>query len=107
MQIGKNIFMKFEIASSKDCRHPQILGRPFYHFRASKMCKLYVARKRRSTDFKAEKMKNSRSGIIARNFLSLHRPTNLFTILEPQDQEICEFCVVQKRRATDFDASKL
>ena len=27
-------------------------------------------------------------------------PTNPYTILEPQDQEIGEFCVVQERRAT-------
>ena len=29
-------------------------------------------------------------------------PTNSFTILESQDQEIGEFYVVQERRATDF-----
>ena len=34
-------------------------------------------------------------------------PTNLFTISELQDQKIVEFYVVQKRRATDFEASKL
>ena len=34
-------------------------------------------------------------------------PTSPFTILEPQDQGIGEFYVVQKRRATDFEAPKL
>ena len=34
-------------------------------------------------------------------------PTNPFTILEPQDQEIGELYVVQERRATDFEAPKL
>ena len=34
-------------------------------------------------------------------------PTNPFTMLEPQDQEIGEFYVLQERRATDFEASKL
>ena len=29
-------------------------------------------------------------------------PTGPFTMLEPQDQEIGEFYVAQKRRATDF-----
>ena len=36
-----------------------------------------------------------------------YNPTNSFTILEPQDQEIGEFFVVWERRATDFDAPKL
>ena len=34
-------------------------------------------------------------------------PTTLFTILEPQDQVIGEFCVAQERRATDFEDLKL
>ena len=34
-------------------------------------------------------------------------PTNLFTILEPRDQEIGKFYVVQERRETDFEAPKL
>ena len=34
-------------------------------------------------------------------------PTNPFTILEPQDQEISEFYVVQERHTTDFKAPKL
>ena len=34
-------------------------------------------------------------------------PTSLFTILEPHDQEIDEFYVVQEGRTTDFKASKL
>ena len=34
-------------------------------------------------------------------------PTNIFTILEPQDQEISEFYVVQECSVTDFEASKL
>ena len=34
-------------------------------------------------------------------------PTNPFTILELEDQEISEFYVVQERRATDFGASQL
>ena len=34
-------------------------------------------------------------------------PTNPFSILEPQDQEIGEFYVVQERRATDLKAPKL
>ena len=34
-------------------------------------------------------------------------PTNPFTILEPLDQEIGEFYVVQERHATDLDAPKL
>ena len=38
---------------------------------------------------------------------SLRNPTGPFTILEPQDQEIAEFYVVQKRRATYFDATNL
>ena len=29
------------------------------------------------------------------------------TILEPQDQEICKFFVVQERRSTNFEAPKL
>ena len=33
-------------------------------------------------------------------------PTNHFTILEPQDQEIGEFYLVQERRGTDFKAPK-
>ena len=33
-------------------------------------------------------------------------PTGPFAISEPQDQEIGEFYVVQKRRATDFDDPK-
>ena len=36
-----------------------------------------------------------------------HIPTDTFTIPEPQDHEIGEFYVVQKRRATDFKAPKL
>ena len=37
------------------------------------------------------------------------RPTSppTFTILKPQDQEICEFYVVHKRLPTDFKAPKL
>ena len=34
-------------------------------------------------------------------------PTNRFTILEPNDQEIGEFYVAKKRRATDFEIPKL
>ena len=34
-------------------------------------------------------------------------PTNLFTILEPQDQVNGEFYLVQERRTTDFKAPKL
>ena len=34
-------------------------------------------------------------------------PTDPFAILEPQDQAIGVFCVLQKRRATDFEALKL
>ena len=34
-------------------------------------------------------------------------PPNPFTILEPCDQDIGEFYLVQERRATDFEASKL
>ena len=34
-------------------------------------------------------------------------PTNPSTIVEPEDQEIGEFYVVQEHRATDFEASKL
>ena len=34
-------------------------------------------------------------------------PKNSFTILEPRDQEIDEFYLVQERRATDFEAPKL
>ena len=34
-------------------------------------------------------------------------PTDLFTIWEPQHQEIGEFYVVQERFATDFEAHKL
>ena len=34
-------------------------------------------------------------------------PTDIFTIPEPQDQEIGEFFVVQERRATDYEAPKL
>ena len=37
----------------------------------------------------------------------IYYPTNSFTILEPEDQEIGEFYVVQERRATDFEAPKL
>ena len=33
--------------------------------------------------------------------------TRLFTILEPQDQEIGRFYVVKNRRSTDFEAQKL
>ena len=34
-------------------------------------------------------------------------PTGLFTIYEPQYQEIGEFFIVQERRKTDFEALKL
>ena len=34
-------------------------------------------------------------------------PPGPFTILEPQDQEIGEFAVVQERRAADFEDLKL
>ena len=34
-------------------------------------------------------------------------PTDPFTILEPQNQEISEFHVVQEERATDFEDQKL
>ena len=34
-------------------------------------------------------------------------PTGPFTILYHKNQEICEFCAVQERRATVFEASKL
>ena len=34
-------------------------------------------------------------------------PTNPFTILKPQDQEIDEFYAVSERRAMDFEAPKL
>ena len=34
-------------------------------------------------------------------------PTNLFTTLEPRDQEIGEFYEVEERRATDFEVPKL
>ena len=34
-------------------------------------------------------------------------PTNPFPILEPQDQEISEYYVVQECRASDFEAPKL
>ena len=34
-------------------------------------------------------------------------PTNPFPILAPRDQEIGELYVVQDRRATDFEATKL
>ena len=40
-------------------------------------------------------------------YLRNDRPTNPFTILEPQDQEIGEFYVVQERHMTDFKAPKL
>ena len=33
--------------------------------------------------------------------------TKLFTLLEPQNQEIGKFYAVQKRHLTDFKASKL
>ena len=36
-----------------------------------------------------------------------HNPTNPFTILEPHDQEIDEFYLVQERRVTNFEAPKL
>ena len=32
--------------------------------------------------------------------------TGLITILEPRDQEIGKFCVVQERHETDFKAKK-
>ena len=38
---------------------------------------------------------------------SKYLPTNTFTVLEPQDQEIGECYVVQERRVTDFEAPKL
>ena len=34
-------------------------------------------------------------------------PPGPFTILQPQDQESDEFCVLQERLATDFEALKL
>ena len=37
----------------------------------------------------------------------LSLPTGPFTIFEPYDQEIGDFYVAQKRRRTDFEASKL
>ena len=36
----------------------------------------------------------------------LVRPTGRFTILEPEDQEIDEFYVVQKRRTMNLGARK-
>ena len=38
---------------------------------------------------------------------SVKSPTNPFTVLELQDQEIGEFHGVQERRATDFEAERL
>ena len=40
-------------------------------------------------------------------FMLFRNPTNPFTILEPQDQEIAESYVIQQCRATDFEAPKL
>ena len=37
----------------------------------------------------------------------IQNPTGRFTILEPQDREIGDIYVVQKRRTTDFEAPKL
>ena len=37
----------------------------------------------------------------------LFHPTGPFTVFEPQDQEVGKFYVVQERRTTDFEASKL
>ena len=36
-----------------------------------------------------------------------YNPTTPFTILEPRDQEISEFYVVQECRAPDFEAPNL
>ena len=41
------------------------------------------------------------------SFSSQPDPTEPFTILEPYDQEIGELYLVQERRVTDFEASKL
>ena len=49
------------------------------------------------------KLENVPSGCLAAYIY----PTSPFTILEPQDQDIVEFYVVQERRATDFKAPKL
>ena len=58
-----------------------LVGFCWYHFKQSDLCNFF-------------------------SFL-LYFPTSPFTILEPQDQEIGEFYVIQERRATDFEASKL
>ena len=39
--------------------------------------------------------------------VALEFPTGPFTTYELQDQEIAEFYVIEKRRATDFEAPKL
>ena len=42
-----------------------------------------------------------------RSVLSLTLPNGPFTILQPRDQEIGEFCEVQDSRTTDVKAPKL
>ena len=39
--------------------------------------------------------------------LQYNYPTGPFTISEPRDQDVNEFCMVQERHATDFEAPKL
>ena len=56
---------------------------------------------------RAPKLRNVRSGRGRCDRAFLDFPTKPFTILEPRDQEIGEFYVVQKRRATGFEAPKL
>ena len=45
-------------------------------------------------------------GLVCFEYLAVKRapPTGPFTISEPQNQEISEFVLVQKSRATDYEA---
>ena len=59
------------------------------------------------TNFKLKKCGFTCSRLNLRGKVGDNFPTNLFPILEPRDQEIDELYVVQDRRATDFEATKL
>ena len=51
--------------------------------------------------------KNPGSNFMNCTFLHIMNQTGPLKILKPKDQEIGEFCVVQERYATDFEALKL
>ena len=47
------------------------------------------------------------AAVVVRVSIVIKYPTSPFTILDPQDQEIDEFYVVEESRTADFEVSKL